>query len=192
MHPQIIFFFLESTHSSAVASPAPVCENTYPRSYKFTEDLGSDYAVVLRIKLSPAVKQDSWLTMLTIESNSQTVGLHINVKKGLKLTLANSCETIAAAETTFKSMLFPDQWIHLVFNLGTITEGKRETKTLTAYVNCHKVWGVGLSVDKAQTKIKKKETTVTVGPTDPLFDVVHSSLIYSDIHILQNCILSQE
>jgi hypothetical protein len=46
---------------------------------------------------------------------------------------------VAAAETTFKSMLIPDEWIHLAFNLGTMAEGKRVTKTLTAFVNCQKV-----------------------------------------------------
>lgn len=170
----------------------PQADPAQARSFSFIDDLGPDYAVVLRIKLSPAIKKDCWLTLLTIENACETIGLHINVKKGLKLTLANAVETIAAAETTFKSMLFPDEWIHLAFNLGTISEGKRETKTLTAFVNCQKVWGVGLCVDKVQSKARKKEIKVTAGPLDPMSDLCHSSLIYSDIHLLKNCILSQE
>ena len=187
-----IIIVLDSANSSVAISPVPSADSSQPRSFSFHEDLGPDYAVVLRIKLSPAIKKDCWLTLLIIENPCETIGLHINVKKGLKLTLANSVETIAAAETTFKSMLFPDQWIHLAFNLGTISEGKRETKTLTAFVNCQKVWGVGLCVDKVQSKVRKKDITVTAGPLDPMSDLCHSSLIYSDIHLLKNCILSQE
>lgn len=173
-------------------SPAPRPDVLRSRSVSVHEDLGQDYAAVFRIKLAPDVKKDCWLTLLTIENHSETIGLHINVQKGLKLTLASAVETIAAAETTFKSMLFPDQWIHLAFNLGTISEGKRETKTLTAFVNCQKVWGVGLCVDKVQSKVRKKEITVSVGPTDPFPEPCHASLVFSDIHILKNCILSQE
>ena len=187
----IKLLFLDSAHSSVAMSPVPP-EAQMSRSSSFTDDLGQDYVVVLRIKLSPQVSKDCWLTILTIENHLETIGIHINVQKGLKLTLANSIETIAAAETTFKSMLFPDQWIHLAFNLGTLAEGKRETKTLTAYVNCQKVWGVGLCVDKVQSKVRKKEITVTVGPLDNVPDASYSSLIISDIHILKNSIFSQE
>jgi hypothetical protein len=74
-----------------------------------------------------------------VENQAETIGLHINVEKGIKITIANNLEAIAAAETTFKSMLAPDQWIHLAFNMGTLAEGKRVTKTLTAFVNCQKV-----------------------------------------------------
>ena len=79
------------------------------------------------------------MTILTVENQAETIGLHINVEKGIKLTLANNMEAIAAAETTFKSMLAPGQWIHLAFNMGSLAEGKRVTKTLTAFVNCQKV-----------------------------------------------------
>lgn len=185
-------FYLDSTNSSAAMSPVPSNDTLQSRSLSFHDDLGQDYAVVLRVKLNPEVKRDSWLTILCIENHTETISLHINVQKGLKLTLANSLETIAAAETTFKSMLFPNQWIHLAFNLGTISEGKRETKTLTAFVNCQKVWGVGLCVDKVQSKVRKKDITVTIGPSDPIPDLFHSALIFSDVYLLKNCILSPE
>merc|ERR1712020_239570 len=87
-------------------------------------------------------------------------------------------------------MFQPGRWTHIVFNLGTVKEGNRTTKTLSAFIDCVRQWDVGLSVDsRATTKLKKdKFLCLTVGQatnhnqTNLAFDIKTSS-----VYFLGNC-----
>eukprot|EP00092_Neocalanus_flemingeri_P032520 GFUD01035369.1.p1 GENE.GFUD01035369.1~~GFUD01035369.1.p1 ORF type:complete len:2027 (+),score=668.98 GFUD01035369.1:647-6082(+) len=135
-----------------------------------SEDLERDYTIVMRIKIVVAnSRNDEWVELVTVENRNESLGIHINLEKGLKLTLANWKGTYAAAETNFQTMFEPGKWIHLVFNVGTVTEGNRSTKTLSAFIDCCRVWDVGLSVDRRVNKIRKEKfLCLTVGSVSPL------------------------
>ena len=85
-------------------------------------------------------------------------------------------------------MFVTDEWTHLAMNLGTSVEGSRTTKTLTAYVNCSRVWDVGLYIDKNDKQHKNgKKVSVTLGPGE------EEGLVYfGDVHLLKETCLTVE
>ena len=156
-----------------------------------TEDLERDYTIVMRIKIEVAPsRNDEWVELVTVENRNESLGIHINLEKGLKLTLSNWKGTYAAAETNFQSMFEPGKWIHLVFNVGTVTEGNRSTKTLSAFIDCCRVWDVGLSVDRRANKVRKEKfLCLTVGSGSPNQQPNRqvSEVKTSDVFFLGNC-----
>ena len=131
-------------------------------------DLEKDFTVLVRLRIdivSPQHKDDFWVDLVKIENRCETLGVQVNLVKGLRLTLSNVKGTFAAAETNFQSMFAPGQWTHLVLNIGTVAEGSRVTKTLSAFIDCCRVWDVGLSVDsRINNKVRRdKFLTLTVG-----------------------------
>ena len=87
-------------------------------------------------------------------------------------------------------MFVSDEWTHLALNLETAVEGAMIRKTLTAFVNCSRVWDVGLYIDKPQKNAKKKFVTITLGPNDELSDICEGLVHFGDVHILKETSLS--
>ena len=133
------------------------------------DDLEKDYTIILRIKIdvSPNRSHDEWIELVSVENRHETLGVQVNLVKGLRMTLANAKGTFAAAETNFHAIFEPGKWTHLVLNIGTVSEGSRNTKTLSAFIDCCRVWDVGLSVDnKVNAKVKRDRfLSLVVGHT---------------------------
>ena len=157
------------------------------------DDLEKDFTIILRIKLDvvSSRSKDDWLELVKIENRSETLGIQVNLVKGLKMTLSNWKETYAAAETNYQTMFQPGQWTHLVFNIRTLTEGNRSTKALSAFIDCCRRWDVGLSVDSKISPKQRKERflCLTVGQTNHhnQNNVSSVDIITSDVYFLGNC-----
>ena len=124
------------------------------------DDLEKDYTVILRLKIDVVANRsrDEWIDLIKVENRSETLGVQVNLVKGLRITLSNVKGTFAAAETNFQSMFEPGKWTHVVLMIGTVSEGSRSTKTLSAFLDCCRVWDVGLSVDtRLNGKVKKEK-----------------------------------
>ena len=185
---------------SGLDSSISICSNhlSLSSSRKFfikepVDDLEREYTIILRIKIDvvSSRSKDDWLELVKIENRSETLGIQVNLVKGLKMTLSNWKETYAAAETNFQTMFQPGRWTHLVFNIGTVTEGNRSTKTLSAFIDCCRRWDVGLSVDRVNTRQKKEKfLCLTVGQTTSHNQNNLSSSVdikTSDVYFLGNC-----
>ena len=175
----------DSGFSNLSISSAPLSSSRKLFIKHASEDLDLDYTVVTRIKIEAKQNIDDWIDFLKVENRNETLGVHVNFVKGLKLTLSNSKGTFAAAETNLNSLFRPGKWSHLVLNIGTIKEGSRTTKTLAAFIDCCRVWECGLSVDNKMTAKGRREKflSLTVGQSA---NKVGLDMSISDLFILGN------
>ena len=159
------------------------------------DDLEKDFTIVLRLKIdidtAACRGRDEWVELISVENRNEKIGVQVNLLKGLKLTLSNSRGTFAAAETNFQSIFEPGKWTHLVINIGTVSEGSRNTKTLSAFVDCCRVWDVGLSVDNRTVNLKTKREkflSLIVGPSSGGSSLVNTGLDIqvSDVFFIGN------
>ena len=88
---------LDSSCSQSSACPPP----TAPHSSRVTTvkeaNLDSSLTIVVRLLIQSEV--DEWTELSTLAQRGETLTIQANVKRGLKLTLANNNGTVAEAQT---------------------------------------------------------------------------------------------
>ena len=91
---------LDSSCSQSSACPLP----TAPHSSRVTTvkeaDLDSSLTIVVRLLIQSEV--DEWTELSTLAQRGETLTIQANVKRGLKLTLANNNGTVAEAQTNLQ------------------------------------------------------------------------------------------
>ena len=91
---------LDSACSQSSACPPP----TAPHSSRVTTvkeaDLDSNLTIVVRLLIQSEV--DEWTELSTLAQRGETLTVQANVKRGLKLTLANNNGTVAEAQTNLQ------------------------------------------------------------------------------------------
>ena len=91
---------LDSSCSQSSACPLP----TAPHSSRVTTvkeaDLDSNLTIVVRLLIQSEV--DEWTELSTLAQRGETLTVQANVKRGLKLTLANNNGTVAEAQTNLQ------------------------------------------------------------------------------------------
>ena len=91
---------LDSSCSQSSACPPP----TAPHSSRVTTvreaDLDSNLTIVVRLLIQSEV--DEWTELSTLAQRGETLTVQANVKRGLKLTLANNNGTVAEAQTNLQ------------------------------------------------------------------------------------------
>ena len=91
---------LDSSCSQSSTCPPP----TAPHSSKVTTvkdaDLDSSLTIVVRLRIESEI--DEWSELLTLAQRGETLTIQANVKRGLKLSLANNNGTVAEAQTNLQ------------------------------------------------------------------------------------------
>ena len=95
---------LDSSCSQSSACPPP----TAPHSSRVTTvkeaDLDNNLTIVVRLLIQSEV--DEWTELSTLAQRGETLTIQANVKRGLKLTLANNNGTVAEAQTNLQVRRF--------------------------------------------------------------------------------------
>ena len=91
---------LDSSCSQSSTCPP----QTAPHSSKVTTvkdaDLDSSLTIVVRLRIESEI--DEWSELLTLAQRGETLTIQANVKRGLKLSLANNNGTVAEAQTNLQ------------------------------------------------------------------------------------------
>ena len=95
---------LDSSCSQSSACPPP----TAPHSSRVTTvkeaDLDNNHTIVVRLLIQSEV--DEWTELSTLAQRGEPLTIQANVKRGLKLTLANNNGTVAEAQTNLQVRRF--------------------------------------------------------------------------------------
>ena len=63
-------------------------------------DLDSSLTIVVRLRIESEI--DEWSELFTLAQRGETLTIQANVKRGLKLSLANNNGTVAEAQTNLQ------------------------------------------------------------------------------------------